>query len=77
MAFGPKLATVGDPAPDHPRRAAVDAALVDLLTPSVTGLLIIAANRDAGVTMRAVPDIDPLVDGMLVAACEERGVAEV
>ena len=57
----------------HPLRAEVEAVLTSMLTPSATGVLMIVAHRDAPVEVRAIPDIDPLVDGLLVAACESRG----
>jgi hypothetical protein len=61
---------------EHPLRADVDAALSALLTPDVTAIMLMVAHRDGPLVLRPVPDIEPLIDGMLDAAYELRRFTE-
>ena len=54
----------------HPLRQAIDAALAQVLFPDVAGVLIVTWRRNGEIGLKAVPDVEPLIDGMLTKACE-------
>jgi hypothetical protein len=65
--------TPPSPSGTYPLRAAIDTALDKVLTPSANSILFIVSHRDGPIALKAVPDIEVLVDGLLMAACEARG----